>query len=68
VVRIRAELTYADTAIDLEITRLGDVITIFSASQQFEGYGRRPAPNAKTPSRGKAAGDTGSFASAGLRV
>ena len=30
-VRIPAELAYADTAIDLEITRLGDVITIFPA-------------------------------------
>lgn len=28
-VRIPAELAYADTDIDLEITRLGDVITIF---------------------------------------
>ena len=30
-VRIPAELAYADTNIDLEITRLGDVITIFPA-------------------------------------
>ena len=30
-VRIPAELAYADTDIDLEITRLGDVITIFPA-------------------------------------
>lgn len=30
-VRIPAELTYADTDIDLEITRLGNVITIFPA-------------------------------------
>jgi antitoxin VapB len=30
-VRIPAELAYADTQIDLEITRLGDVITIFPA-------------------------------------
>jgi antitoxin VapB len=30
-VRIPAELAYADTDLDLEITRLGDVITIFPA-------------------------------------
>ena len=30
-VRIPAELAYADTDIDLEITRLGDVITIVPA-------------------------------------
>lgn len=30
-VRIPAELAYEDTDIDLEITRLGDVITIFPA-------------------------------------
>ncbi|HWX83806.1 MAG TPA: AbrB family transcriptional regulator [Xanthobacteraceae bacterium] len=30
-VRIPAELAYADMDIDLEITRLGDVITIFPA-------------------------------------
>ncbi len=30
-VRIPAELAYADTEVDLEITRLGDVITIFPA-------------------------------------
>jgi antitoxin VapB len=30
-VRIPAELAYRDTEIDLEITRLGDVITIFPA-------------------------------------
>jgi antitoxin VapB len=30
-VRIPAELAYTDTDIDLEITRLGDVITIFPA-------------------------------------
>jgi antitoxin VapB len=30
-VRIPAELAYADTDIDLEITRLGEVITIFPA-------------------------------------
>ncbi len=31
VVLIPAELAYADTDLDLEITRLGDVITIFPA-------------------------------------
>ncbi len=30
-VRIPAELAYADTDVDLEITRLGDVITVFPA-------------------------------------
>jgi antitoxin VapB len=30
-VRIPAELAYAETDMDLEITRLGDVITIFPA-------------------------------------
>ena len=30
-VRIPAELAYADTDVDFEITRLGDVITIFPA-------------------------------------
>jgi antitoxin VapB len=30
-VRIPAELAYVDTDLDLEITRLGDVITIFPA-------------------------------------
>jgi antitoxin VapB len=30
-IRIPAELAYADTEIDLEISRLGDVITIFPA-------------------------------------
>jgi antitoxin VapB len=30
-VRIPAELAYADTDVDLEITRLGDVIMIFPA-------------------------------------
>ncbi|HEY7297100.1 MAG TPA: AbrB family transcriptional regulator [Xanthobacteraceae bacterium] len=30
-VRIPAELAYSDTNIDLEVTRLGDVITIFPA-------------------------------------
>jgi antitoxin VapB len=30
-VRIPAELAYADTDVELEITRLGDVITVFPA-------------------------------------
>lgn len=30
-IRIPAQLAYADTEIDLEISRLGDVITIFPA-------------------------------------
>jgi antitoxin VapB len=30
-IRIPAELAYPDTDIDLQITRLGDVITIFPA-------------------------------------
>jgi antitoxin VapB len=30
-IRIPAELAYAETDVDLEITRLGDVITIFPA-------------------------------------
>ena len=32
-VRIPAELAYAETEINLEITRLGDVITIFPARE-----------------------------------
>ena len=35
-VRIPAELAYADTEIDLEITRLGDVITIFPARKSLK--------------------------------
>jgi len=35
-VRIPAELAYADTDIDLEITRLGDVITIFPARDSLK--------------------------------
>lgn len=35
-VRIPAELAYADTDIDLEITRLGDVITIFPARNSLK--------------------------------
>ena len=35
-VRIPAELAYADTEIDLEITRLGDVITIFPARNSLK--------------------------------
>jgi antitoxin VapB len=34
-VRIPAELAYADVNIDLQITRLGDVITIFPARQNL---------------------------------
>ena len=36
-VRIPAELAYTDTDIDLEITRLGDVITIFPARDSLKG-------------------------------
>ena len=35
-VRIPFELAYADTDIDLEITRLGDVITIFPARNSLK--------------------------------
>jgi antitoxin VapB len=35
-VRIPAELAYADTDIDLEITRLGEVITIFPARNSLK--------------------------------
>jgi antitoxin VapB len=35
-VRIPAELAYADTNVDLEINRLGDVITIFPARDKME--------------------------------
>ncbi|MGH7125882.1 MAG: AbrB/MazE/SpoVT family DNA-binding domain-containing protein [Stellaceae bacterium] len=35
-VRIPAELAYTDTDIDLEITRLGDVITIFPARNSLK--------------------------------
>ena len=35
-VRIPAELAYKDTDIDLEITRLGDVITIFPARNSLK--------------------------------
>ena len=34
-VRIPADMAYADTDIDLEITRLGDVITIFPARESM---------------------------------
>jgi antitoxin VapB len=34
-VRIPAELAYADTDVDLEITRLGDVITFFPARRSM---------------------------------
>jgi antitoxin VapB len=35
-VRIPAELAYDDTDIDLEITRLGDVLTIFPARSSLK--------------------------------
>jgi antitoxin VapB len=35
-VRIPAELAYSDTAGDLQITRLGDVITIFPARKSLK--------------------------------
>jgi antitoxin VapB len=35
-VRIPAELAYADTDVDLEIMRLGDVITIFPVRKGLE--------------------------------
>jgi antitoxin VapB len=35
-VRIPAELAYTNTDIDLEITRLGDVITIFPARDSLK--------------------------------
>ena len=35
-VRIPSELAYANTDIDLEITRLGDVITIFPARNSLK--------------------------------
>jgi antitoxin VapB len=35
-VRIPAELAYADSDIDLEITRLGDVITVFPARNSLK--------------------------------
>ncbi|HEY1362300.1 MAG TPA: AbrB/MazE/SpoVT family DNA-binding domain-containing protein [Xanthobacteraceae bacterium] len=35
-VRIPAELAYADTDVELEITRLGDVITIFPARNSLK--------------------------------
>jgi len=35
-VRIPAEIAYPDTDIDLEITRLGDVITIFPARNSLK--------------------------------
>jgi len=34
-IRVPAELAYADTNIDLEITRLGDIITIFPARNKM---------------------------------
>jgi len=48
-VRIPAELAYADTDIDLEITRMGDVITIFPArngmKDAVEVLRRMPKPS-----------------------
>jgi antitoxin VapB len=35
-VRIPAELAFADTDLDLEITRLGDVLTIFPARDSLK--------------------------------
>jgi antitoxin VapB len=35
-VRIPAELAYADTSVDLEITRHGDVLTIFPAKTSLK--------------------------------
>jgi antitoxin VapB len=35
-VRIPAEFAYADTSVDLEITRQGDVITIFPAKNSLK--------------------------------
>jgi antitoxin VapB len=47
-VRIPAELAYADTDIDLEISRLGDVITIFpsrnSLKEAVAALRRMPKP------------------------
>jgi antitoxin VapB len=49
-VRIPAELAYADTDIDLEITRLGEVITIFPARKSLidaiAALRRMPKPSA----------------------
>ncbi len=49
-VRIPAELAYADVNIDLEITRLGEVITIFpvrkSLSDTVAALRRTPKPTA----------------------
>jgi len=48
-VRIPAELAYADTDIDLEISRLGDVITIYPArnsmSDVVAALRRMPKPS-----------------------
>lgn len=35
-VRIPAEIAYADTDVELEVTRLGDVITIFPAGRSLK--------------------------------
>ena len=48
-VRIPAELAYADTDLDLEISRLGDVLTIFPArnnmSDVVAALRRMPKPH-----------------------
>ena len=48
-VRIPAELAYADTDVDLEISRLGDVITIFPAKSSMRDVAkallRMPKPS-----------------------
>ena len=48
-VRIPAELAYVDTDIDLEITRLGDIITIFPArgslKESVAALRRMPKPS-----------------------
>lgn len=49
-VRIPAELAFSDTGIELEISRLGDVVTIFPArtslSDAIETLRRMPKPTA----------------------
>jgi antitoxin VapB len=67
-VRIPVELANADTDIDLEITRVGDVITIFPARNSLKdavaALRRMPNP----PTRRKPAADRGSLSPAGLRL
>ena len=47
-VRIPAEMAYADTSVELEITRMGDIITIYPArgslSEAVEILCRMPKP------------------------